>query len=145
MSERVTGQPAITTVLRLGTNASPPVYTAGAIANVGDMTGPDLKKTVTETTSHSSQWETNIPTLMAGGTVKFPVFWFTGDTGQATLLALWAQFGSNGIRWWELAFTDGSSTWHFEASISDLQIKAPVKGVYTGELTLQITGQVQFT
>ena len=139
-------QQAINTYLKLGTAASPPVYTAGTIANVGDYTGPSMKKTMADVTSHSSNvpWIQRLGTILDGGDVKLPMFFVPGDSNMQALLAVFTTVGFAGIRWYELDFTDGT-TWHFQATISDWQVKAPVKGVYTADVTFSITGSVSFT
>ena len=141
-------QPAyqsINTYLKLGTSASPPVYSS-PIANVGDYTGPSMKKTMVDVTSHSSAvpWIQRIGTILDGGDVKMPLFFVPSDSDMAALLAVFTTVGPTGIRWYELDFTDGTK-WHFQATISDWQVKAPVKGVYTADITFSITGAVTFS
>ncbi len=136
-------QQAINTYLKLGSGS--PATFGSPVANLGDMTGPGLKKTMVDVTSHSSAvpWIQRIGTILDGGDVKLPVFAVPGDANFTALINCWATVGFAGIYNWEIDWTDGTK-WHFQASVSDLSMKAPVKGVYTAELTLAITGMVDF-
>ena len=138
--------PAINTYLYLGTTASPPVYST-PIANVGDYTGPGMSKAVVDVTSHSNTvpWREKITTLIDGGDLTLPLYFIPSDTGHQALLAVFATNGFSGIRWFQLAFSDGTSEWHFQASISKWSTKEPVAGVVTADVTFTITGQVLFT
>ena len=138
--------PGINTYLYLGTAASPPVY-GTPVANVGDYTGPSMSKAVVDVTSQSNAtpWRQKISTLIDGGEITMPMYFIPSDSNMQALLTVFATNGFSGIRWFKLAWSDGTTVWHFQASITKWSFKIPVAGVVTADVTFDITGAVQFT
>lgn len=138
--------PAINTFLYLGTTASPPVY-GTPIANVGDYAGPGMSKQMVDVTSNSNAnpWRLKIGTLLDGGDLALPLYFIPADSDMQALLAVFATNGEAGIRWFKLAFSDDTTDWFFQASISKWNLKMPVAGVVTAEVTFTISDEVQFS
>jgi hypothetical protein len=137
--------PAINTFLYLGDTSSPPVYT-DPIANVGDYTGPGMSKAVVDVTSHSAAvpWRQKITTLIDGGDLTLPLYFIPSNSDMRKLMEVFATNGQAGIRWFKLLFSDGTTPWYFQASISKWMPKMPVAGVVTVDVTFTVTGEVQF-
>ena len=136
MSQAIAEQ-ANSTIIGYGLSPTVPV------GNLGDITGPALKKTMTDVSAHGTSWAQRVGTFLDAGDVKVPVFAVPGDPAFKSLTTIWATLGTAGVGWWTITFADGE-LWIFQASISDLAIKAPVKGVLTAEVTWAITGGISF-
>jgi Lambda phage tail tube protein, TTP len=145
MSSTPIALPAINTYLFLGSQDSPPTFSTDPVANVGDYTGPGMSKAVVDVTSQSNvnPWRQKITTLIDGGDLTMPLFFIPGDSNMQALLAIFGQNGQDGIYWFKLEFTDGTE-WFFQASISKWNLKMPVAGVVTADITFTLTGKVVF-
>jgi hypothetical protein len=144
-------QPAFGTLLQLGQlNTSPETYTS--IANIGDLSGPDLTIEDADVTSHTQgfPWHVFVPCLIMPGQITFPLFFIpyniVGDSGGGSPGGLIDVAVGRQMRNWRVQFPDQDlSAWYFTAFISKYSMKAPVKGVLTMETTLKLSGQVYFT
>lgn len=151
---------AINTLLSIGNGASPEVY--NVIANVGDLTGPGIMADVVDVTSHSTgvPWRQKITTLRDGGDISLPLFfipWSPGSGGvpntpyghdEATGLLgqLVNAVPGTPPSQFSLEFPDGlGTTYFFNGYVSKFNIKAPVAGVLTADVTITITGRPTFS
>ena len=121
-----------------------PTETFTTIAEVKDIRGPKIKQNSEEATNHSSPngWEEFVGHTKGGGTVVFDVnFVPTGATHDAST-GLLADLVAGTLRNFQLVFPDsGSTTWAFAALVQDFEPGAPVKGILTASITLQISGE----
>lgn len=127
-------------VLSLGDGASPEVF--AAIAGVTDISGPNLGVDTAETTAHSSSStsRTFVATLRKERTLSFTLNYDSADTTHAAL-ATAANAGTEKNFTLVLADT-GAEAYAFAANITDFTTEAPVEGVNTKSVTLQITGDI---
>lgn len=139
-------QPAINTLLALGSQGCPQTFTT--IANLGTLTGPSMSGNVVDVTSHSTgdPWRRKIVTLLDGGQVTAPLFFIPSSTGtdggHGASTGLLSVFTNRQLRWYRLIFPDsGATTWYFQAYISTFNQNAPVDGVLNAEVTFEIVGQ----
>ncbi len=148
--------PAINTLLKIGDQGSPEAF--NLIANVGDM-NEILSMTAdkVDVTSHSTTvpWSQNIPTLLNGGNVTFPLFFIpssgspaTGVIGHSFSGGIGKYFVNRGASAsqpgtainFQITFPDAAqTTYFFSGFIYDFKMKAPVKGVETAEITIGVT------
>lgn len=149
-------QPAIQTLLKIGDQASPENF--NIIANIGDY-NEILSMTAdkVDVTSHSTTvpWSQNIPTLLNGGNVTFPLFFIPssgapsggiiGHNFTAGIGKYLTQRGSSAVQpgtpiHFQIVFPDAAATtYSFSGFIYDFKMKAPVKGVLTAEMTIGVT------
>ena len=144
-------QPAFGTLLQIGAlNSSPETYTS--IANIGDISGPDLTVEDADVTSHTQgfPWHVLVPCLIKPGAVTFPLFFIpyniVGDAGSGSPGGIIDVAIARQMRNWRIQFpTANEDAWYFTAFISKMGMKAPVKGVLTSETTLTLSGQIYFS
>jgi len=133
---------AFGTLLKIGDAATPEVFTT--IAEVTDIGGITLSTATEDATNHSSAggFEEKIPTTLAVGPVKFGInFVPTGPTHSYStgLIKDWVNKTKRNFK---LVFPDtGATTWSFAAYVTNVDIKAPVKGKLAADITLDVTGQ----
>jgi hypothetical protein len=151
-------QPAINTLLKFGDQASPENF--NTVANVGDY-NEILSMTAdkVDVTSHSTgvPWSQNIPTLLNGGNVTFPLF-FIPSSGAASGGVIGHNFTAGIGKYFvnrgasagqpgtainmQIVFPDqAATTYNFTGFIYDFKMKAPVKGVLTAEITIGVTSK----
>jgi len=127
-----------TTLLKRGNGASPEVFTT--IANVGDITGLDLKSTMEDSTTMSSAGvEESFPTIRSYGPVKFPVNFLNSDAGHNYSAGLVKDWNDRTKRNFQMVFSD-STTWSFSAYVEQITMKMPVKSIVKADVTLRVTG-----
>ena len=149
MSTIPSALPAINTLLAIGSAGCPQTFQT--IANVGDMGGPSFSADTVDVTSHSNDnpWDQWVTTLLRGGEVPIPLFFIPssganpgGQFGHGASSGLMSVFTGRELRRYRLIFPDAASTtWYFDAFISNFAMKAPVAGVETADVTFKITGQ----
>ena len=150
--------PAIGTLLQIGNGASPEVFYS--IANIGDISGPSTSAAVVDVTSHTSTsapWRLKIPTLLDPGEITLPLYIdpasgapatagnFWGANFTAGLGRLFANRGNGpGVPYnVKIVYIDGTVD-EFQAFVTKYSRKSPVAGVYTGDVTLTLTGVPSF-
>jgi hypothetical protein len=138
-------QAAINAYLAIGDGASPENY--WVIANVGDESGPMMSADVVDVTSHSAPnpWSRKIVTLLNNGDLSFPLFFIpysNGPGGHDNAGGLLAQLTSRALCSFVLQFPNPENTqWFFVGYVSKFNMKAPVKGVLTADVTLTLTNE----
>ena len=133
---------AINTLLSLGDSGSPPSFSV--IANISDITGPQLAATVVDVTSHSTTvpWRQRIPTLLDVGDLTCKLWFVPGSTGHQQLLDIFAgrNLEQYTITWPQV----GAPTWWFEAYITKFSITAAVAGALEATVTFSGTTEPSF-
>jgi len=149
-------QPAINTLLKFGDQASPEAF--NTVANIGDYNEIlSMSADKVDVTSHSTgvPWSQNIPTLLNGGQVTFPLF-FIPSSGAASGGVIGHNFTAGIGKYFknrgssstqpgtainmQVVFPDAAATtYSFSGFIYDFKMKAPVKGVLTAEITIGVT------
>lgn len=134
------------TLLKIG-NGATPTETFTTIAEVRDISGPSFAVGTEDVTNHdSSGWREHIPTIIEAGQVTFDVN-FKGDATQG--------FGSGSLyddmigkkkRNFQIVLPSGvgasNDIGSFAAYVTGFELAAPVEGVLSASITLQITGAV---
>ena len=116
---------------------------AQLIAQVQDVSGPDLSTDTDEITNHSSPdgVEEFIPTIKRTGEVTFPLVFDPSNTGHVALGAAWS---AKSLDPYVLTYPDGS-TWEFDAYVTGFADGAPVAGHLSKDVTLRPSGEPIFT
>ena len=126
------------TLLKRGDAGTPEAFTT--IANVGDISGLDLKNQMEDSTTHSSaSTEESFPTIQSYGPVKFPVNFLPTDATHNYSAGLIKDWKNRTKRNFQMVFSDGT-TWTFGAYVEQVTVKATVKGILQADVTLRVTG-----
>lgn len=131
--------PAFGTLLKRGNGATPEVFTA--IAEVGDIAGPQLKTQFEDATNHGSTggYEETIPTTKSLGQISFPIGFIPTDATHSNAAGLVGDWASKAKKNYQFVFPD-STVWTFACYVEQVNIKAPVKGQLGADITLRLTG-----
>lgn len=129
------------TLLKIGNGATPTeVFTT--IAEVKDITGPNITVATEEVTNHDSAgWTEHVATIKDGGEITLSINYYSATT-QDTLET---DMGNRTKRNFQIVFplpASGTDTRAFAAYITGFQLNAPVSGVLTADVTLRTTGAV---
>lgn len=130
------------TLLKIGDGGGTEVFTT--IAEVKDISGPELSLNVADVTNHSSTggWKEKLGTILDGGTVKFDVNFIPTAATQGVSSGLLLDLGNRTKRNFKIVFPDGSNTtWTVSALVVAFTPASPVDGAMTASITLDITGQ----
>jgi hypothetical protein len=134
---------AFGTLLKIGDGATP---TEGftTIAEVKDITGPNLAQQNAEVTSHDSTdgWIERIGTLLDGGQVTFEVNFVPTHATHSFTAGLIKDMVNRTKRNFKLVFTDGgATTWLLPALVSNVAPGNPVNGPRSAAITLTAAGK----
>jgi len=130
------------TLLKIGDGATP-TENFTTIAELLDIDGVTLKTNTEDATNHSSPggFEEKIPTTLAAGPVKFGINFIPTGATHSQSTGLIKDWKNKTKRNFQLVFPDsGATTWLISAYVTSVDIKAPVKGKLTADVTLDITG-----
>lgn len=133
------GISAFGTLLKSGNGATPEVFTA--IAECLDIDGPAMKSRMEDATNHGSTngFEESIPTTKTLGQVKFKLNFIPTGSTHSYAAGLIKDWYNRTKRNFQMVFPD-STTWSFSAHVEEVAVKAPVKGLLSADVTLNITG-----
>lgn len=134
------------TLLKIGDGASPEVFTN--IGQVRDISGPGFAMSVEEATHHGSSWKEYVPGMLEGGEVSFEILLDTDDAThyQASAASLYSDMINRRKRNFKMVLPDANTTtFAFAAYVTSFEVGAPVEGLLTASVTLQITGNVTVT
>jgi len=116
------------------------------IANVKDISGPELTQDIEDVTSHDSTgaWREKIGTLLDGGEITLElVFDPNTATHKYASGGLLYDFVSRAKNAYSLVLPSTPAvTWTFNALVTKFSPKHPVDGALTASATLTITGPV---
>lgn len=131
------------TLVKIGDGASSETFTT--IAELRDITPPELASDTEDVTSHSSTggYEEVIPDgVLKTGEVTFEINYVPTATTHNATAGLIKDWKNKTKRNFQLVYPDsGNSTWVFAAYVTKFASKAPVKGVLRADVTLKLTGQ----
>lgn len=131
------------TLLQIGDGGGPENFTT--IGEVKDISGPDLKLNTEDVTNHSSPggWMEKVGTLLEAGTVDFDINYVPTEATHDATTGLLADMIARTKRNFKLVFPDaGATTWPFTAIVANFKPGAPVSGVLTATVSLEVTGSV---
>lgn len=133
---------AIGTLLKKGDGQVVEVF--ATIAEVKDITGPELSLDVQDVTSQDSEdgWEEVVPTILKSGKVTFDLNFIPTDETQDAHTGLISDMVGKVKRNFKLIFPDAAATtWSFAAYVVEFKPTAPVSGILTASVGLKITGK----
>lgn len=133
---------AFGTLLKIGDGQASETFTT--IAEVLDISGPNLTQRTSEVTSHSSTggWAEFIGTILEGGEVTFRVNFVPTENTHDAGAGLVNDLENRTLRNFQLVFPDsGNTTWSFSALVTGFRPNEPVEGALTADVTLRISGQ----
>lgn len=116
-----------------------------AIAQVGDIEGPDLSTDTDEITNHDSPdgVEEFIPTIKRTGEVTFPLVFNGAETSHDDHDGVIKAWEDRSLDAYILTYPDGSA-WHFDAYVTGVSMSAPVDGHLAADVTLRPSGAPEF-
>lgn len=135
-------QTSFGTLLKLGDGLTPETFTT--IAEVGDITPPDIKVAAQEITSHSSPGAVNqkIPDTIDMGTVSFPINWDPVNATHNMTTGLGYLAINRIIRNFHIVWPNpAGTTWLLPGFISRFHPTGAVKGKLSADVEITITGQ----
>ena len=127
-------------LLKIGNGATSETFTT--IAEVRDISGPELELEAKEVTSHDSGgWREYIGTLLTGGEVSFDLNFIPSNATQNYSAGLLKDMTDRTKRNFQIIFpTTSPTTWAFTALVTAFKPSAAVEDELTAEVSLQITG-----
>lgn len=132
------------TLLEKGDGASPEVFTT--IAEVLDIDGVKLGLEPLDATSHDSPdgWIERIGGLLDGGEVSFSVNLIADDPTHDETTGLESELVGRTKKNYQIVVNgaSGPKTISFAALVTSYEVKAPVEGKLTADITLTISGAV---
>jgi hypothetical protein len=136
------GIAAFGTLFKMGDGASPENFTT--IAEVTDISGPELGTDTEDGTHHSSTggYEEVIATILRTGTVTLTIQYDPTDATHDASTGLIYEWTQKTTTNYQLVFPDTSSTtWTLPCKVTGFTPAAPVGGKLTAEVTLKVDGQ----
>ena len=131
---------AVGTEFRLGSTASPPVYTA--VAEILSISGPEVSVEEIEVTSLGSTggYKEYVSGLKDGGTVSLEANWIKSNTSQTTMRDL---VDSGATSSYQVAFSDSpQTTATFNAKVTSFGMSADPGSQLKCTFGLRITGEI---
>ena len=127
------------TLLYLGTNASPSVFTA-FLARLGDVTGPGTSVAIVDVSNQESVARRKLATLLDSGSVTANLYWEPTSVQDDALFAVY-QTAPPELRSWQIQWPDGQ-LWLFNAYLSKFSPSSKIAGALMSSLELTIDGQI---
>lgn len=121
-------------------NETTPTFTA--IANVTNVSGPEIERETYDVTSHDSLdgWREFIGGLKDGGEVSLELNY---DPSKHDVLV--ADFEDSEPRDYKIVFPKNLGTWEIKALLTGFSQEAPVDDKLSAELTFKVTGKPTIT
>ena len=122
------------------------------IAQVQDVSGPDLSTDTDEITNHDSPdgVEEFIPTIKRTGEVTFPLVFLMDDPTHDASTGVVQGWADRSLDTYELRYPDEEGTpeagggWDFSAYVTGVSNSAPVDGHLAADVTLRPSGAPVF-
>ena len=116
-----------------------------AIAQIQDVSGPDLSTDTDEITNHDSPdgVEEFLPTIKRTGEVTFPLVFNGDDSSHDDHDGLIKAWEDRSLDNYILTYPD-TSAWHFQAYVTGFSMEAPVDGHLSADVTLRPSGAPEF-
>lgn len=134
------------TQIKIGDGGSPETFTA--IGQVRDISGPSFELGTEDASHHNSTWREYVPTLLDAGEVSFEIAFDPSDTTHYSNAAgsLYNALETRVKRNFQLVLPDaGGMEIAFSAYVTSFELKEPVEGLLTADVTLKLTGSVTIT
>lgn len=133
--------PGFGTLLKIGDGGATETFTT--IAQVQDISGPELSLDLDDTTNHSSSggYEEAIASVIRTGEVSLELVFDPADDTHDYPAGLVKDLTDKTKRNFQLVFTDtANTTWAFTAYVSNFKPSAPVSGKLSADVSLKLTG-----
>lgn len=132
--------PSHGTLLNVGDGGSPTeVFTT--IAKIKDIGGPGFNRGTHDASTQTTDWGEIVPGIKMGGAVSFDINLIPTDGTHDQNTGLLKDFIDGTKRNFQLVFPDpGNTVWQFAAYVLSFEPDAPVDGLLTASLTVEITG-----
>ncbi|HNP80125.1 MAG TPA: hypothetical protein PKN47_01580 [Nitrospira sp.] len=139
------GRPALGTKLYRGDGLSPQTFQE--VKHCGDTDVPAGKRNFENSTTHTSAdnggFEEYEPTTLDAEPLKTPI---NLDTSDPVHLAILQDEASGTKRDWKVRLNFPTPLWvKFSGYVVGVPVKAPVKGLYSADLEIKVTGAVTKT
>lgn len=134
----MTAVSSLGTLLKIGDGADPEVFTT--IGAVKDISGPSIKMGTTDASTHASLAKEWVASIVDNGEVSFDINFDYSDTTHAGLMT---DLNAGTLRNFEIILTDSGATQvDFTAIVTGYELSAPVEGILTASISLQISGPI---
>jgi predicted secreted protein len=133
---------AFGTFIQRGDGATP-TESFTTIAEVSSISGPQMSAKIDDVTTHSTgtPWRAKLATLLDAGTVAFNINFIPSDATHSYVSGLLLDFANRTKRNFKIIFPDGvPTTWSVTAYVQDFKIAAPVDGILSASMTLNVSG-----
>lgn len=133
---------AFATLLKIGDGAA--TETFATVAGVHDISGPGMSKTVHDTTVHSAgvNWRLKKGGLKDGGQITFAIHWDPDNSTHDDATGLQSLFEGDDNNNFQVVFpATTDKTWDFDGVVSGFSPTAPVDGLLTADVTIDVSGQ----
>lgn len=114
------------------------------IAEVTDITPPELSRDTTEVTHHESpsKWREFIKILKDAGEVSLSINYIPTNSTHNSSTGMLADFANDSTNdTWTLVFSDSTATtWSFAGMLTKFSPKAPIDDRLTADITIKVTG-----
>lgn len=138
-SNAIVGSP---TLVKIGNGVNGASVSWTTIAEVKDVDGPGLTRTIIDVTSHDSGgWKEKRPGVKDAGTISFEMNFIPQSATQSFSTGLMKDYVQGNLRDFQIVWPDtGPTTWSATCIVKDYQPKGPVDAALTAKITLEITG-----
>lgn len=133
---------AMGTALKRGDGGGPENFTT--VGRLSNFTGPGLSQDTIDVTDLGNEtgYAEYLLGLKDGGEVTATLNWDPADAQHAALLA--TDFEGQVLRNFKMVWSTSGVTWEFVALVSKFSPKGDPKSALTADLTLKITGAIDF-
>ncbi len=122
-----------------------PVYTE--IVEILSISGPTMTRDQIDVTAQDSANQTRvfINGLLDPGELTFSINYDPDTATHGNTTGLLNVFDTGAKRAYRITFTDpGPTLWTFDAIVNGFEVQAPVDAQLTADITLRISGQINF-
>lgn len=135
----------INTNLKRGDGASPEVFTT--VAEVRSINGPTMSVEVVDVTNHDSTGAVREkkPSLIDPGQISFDLNFQPNEGTHDETTGLIDRFENRSIDNYQLVFPSTIATYQMAAFVVGMPITFPTDDVITSNVTLEVTGAIDFT
>ena len=132
--------PSHGTLLKVGDGATP-TESFTTIAKIKDIGGPGFNRGTHDASTQTTDWGEIVPGIKMGGQVTFDINLIPTEGTHDQTTGLLKDFIDGIKRNFQLVFPDpGNTVWQFAAYVLNFEPDAPVDGLLTASLTVEITG-----
>jgi len=132
--------PSHGTLLLVGDGGAPTeVFTT--IAKIKDISGPGFNRGTHDASTQTTDWGEIVPGIKMGGQVTFDINLIPTEGTHDENTGLLKDFIDGTKRNFQLVFPDpGNTKWQFAGFVLNYESDAPVDGLLTASLTVELTG-----